>query len=41
MGLQEILVGSELIITGSNCGKLQMLPPIRATVNAVLLVAGR
>lgn len=35
MGLHEILVGCELIITGSHCLQLQMLPMIRATVNAV------
>lgn len=26
MGLYKILVGNELIITGSNCRELQMLP---------------
>lgn len=37
MGLHEILVGHELIITGSNCLQLQMLPVIRATMNAVFV----
>lgn len=37
MSLHEILVGSELIITGSNCMQLQMLLHIRATMNEVFV----
>ena len=37
MGLYKILVGSELIITGSNCRELQMLPKTRMAMNTVFV----
>jgi hypothetical protein len=37
MGLYKILVGSELIITESNCRELQMLPKTRMAMNTVFV----